>query len=114
VERGTAATDVAGEALCGRTVRSADLVDTDDAAASQERGLVGLLLRNPRFWLSVASILLALFAARHLLTGVPLHGGPLLPAPAHLSHWWSSYVDANHLLGTRSPAPAAPRRTPPR
>ena len=103
---GTAAIDVAREAVGGRTVRSADLVDTDDAAASQERGLVGLLLRNPRFWLVVGSILLALVAARDLLTGGPLHGGALLPAPAHLSHWWSSYVDANHLLGTGSAAPA--------
>ena len=26
--------------------------------------------------------------------------------PAHLSHWWGSYVEANHLLGTGSAAPA--------
>ena len=103
---GTAAIDVAREAVGGRSVRSADLVDTDDAAASQERGLVGLLLRNPRFWLVVGSVLLALVAARDLLTGGPLHGGALLPAPAHLSHWWGSYVEANHLLGTGSAAPA--------
>ncbi len=90
----------------GRSVRSADLVDADDAAASQERGLVGLLLRNPRFWLVVGSLLLALVAARDLLTGGPLHGGALLPAPAHLSHWWGSYVEASHLLGTGSAAPA--------
>ena len=55
----------------------------------------------------VGSILLALVAARDLLTGGPLHGGALLPAPAHLSHWWGPDVDANHLLGTGSAAPAA-------
>jgi len=103
---GSAAIDVAREAVGGRSVRSADLVDTDDPAASQERGLVGLLLRNPRFWLVVGSVLLALVAARDLLTGGPLHGGALLPAPAKLSHWWGSYVEANHLLGTGSAAPA--------
>ncbi len=103
---GSAAIDVARESVGGRTVRSADLVDTDDASASQERGLVGLLLRNPRFWLVVGSVVLALVAARDLLTGGPLHGGALLPAPVHLSHWWSTYLEGNHLFGTGSSAPA--------
>ena len=103
---GSAAVNVAREAVGGRRVRSAQQVDIDDATASQERGLIGLLLRNPRFWLVIGSVVLALVAARELLTGGPLHGGALLPAPADLSHWWGSYVEANHLLGTGSAAPA--------
>ncbi len=103
---GSAAVDLVREAVAGRTVRSAHSVDVDDDASSQEMGLVGLLLRNPRFWLVVASLTLALVAGRDLLTGGPLHGGALLAAPDGVGHWWSTYLSGSHPLGTGSSATA--------
>ncbi|MGI9157225.1 MAG: glycosyltransferase family 2 protein, partial [Marmoricola sp.] len=103
---GSAAVDLGRESVAGRTVRSAHSVSVDDDASSQERGLVALLLRNPRFWLVVAGVTLALVAGRGLLTGGPLHGGALLAAPNGVGHWWSSYLAGNHRLGTGSPATA--------
>ena len=105
-EFGSATVDLVREAVAGRTVRSAHSVRVDDDASAQERGLIGLLLRNPRFWLVVGSFTLALVAARGLLTGGPLHGGALLAAPEGVGHWWSTYLSGNHRLGTGTSAPA--------
>jgi GT2 family glycosyltransferase len=103
---GSAVLDLVREAVAGRTVRSAHSVHVDDDASTQERGLFGLLVRNPRFWLVVGSITLALVAGRGLLTGGPLHGGALLAAPDGVGHWWSTYLSGNHPLGTGTSATA--------
>jgi GT2 family glycosyltransferase len=103
---GSAVVDLVREAVAGRTIRSAHSVQLDDDASTQERGLVGLLLRNQRFWLIVGSFTLALVAARGLLTGGPLHGGALVAAPASVGHWWGSYLSGSHLLGTGTSASA--------
>ncbi|MDQ6641500.1 MAG: glycosyltransferase family 2 protein, partial [Actinomycetota bacterium] len=103
---GSAAIDLVREAVGGRTVRSAHSVEVHDDSATQERGLLGLLVRNPRFWLVVGSFTLALVAARGLLTGGPLHGGALPAAPDGVAHWWSAYLSGNHPLGTGTSATA--------
>ena len=96
---GSALVDVVREGLAGRSVRSAHSVDLEDEGAATEPGLLGLLVRNPRFWLVVASITLALVAWRGVLTGGHLQGGALLPAPSGVGHWWSTWGASRHLLG---------------
>jgi GT2 family glycosyltransferase len=70
-----------------------------------DTGLAVRLLRSPAFWASTASIVLAVVAGRELLSGGPLNGGALLPAPDGVGHWWRVWASSHQLLGTGSDAP---------
>ncbi len=72
---------------------------------ADEIGLVPRLLRSTTAWSVVASVVLALVAGRELLTGGPLNGGALLPAPDGVAHWWQVWGSSHQLLGTGSDAP---------
>jgi GT2 family glycosyltransferase len=70
-----------------------------------EVGLVLRLLRSTTFWAVVGSFVLAFVAGRDLLSGGPLHGGALLPAPDGVGSWWRLWGASNHRLGTGTDAP---------
>jgi GT2 family glycosyltransferase len=70
-----------------------------------EIGLALRLLRSTTFWAVVASFVLALVAGRDLLSGGPLQGGALLPAPDGAGHWWHVWAAGHQRLGTGSDAP---------
>jgi GT2 family glycosyltransferase len=72
---------------------------------AEEIGLVPRLLRSTTAWAVVASVVLALVAGRELLSGGPLNGGALLPAPDGVSHWWQVWGSSRQLLGTGSDTP---------
>jgi GT2 family glycosyltransferase len=72
---------------------------------AEEIGLSRRLARSTTFWAVVATFALALVAGRDLLSGGPLQGGSLLPAPDGVGHWWDVWVSGNQRLGTGSDAP---------
>jgi GT2 family glycosyltransferase len=72
---------------------------------AEEIGLGLRLLRSTRFWAVVLSFILALVAGRELLSGGPLQGGALLPAPDGVGHWWHLWATGHQRLGTGSDAP---------
>lgn len=74
-------------------------------AGTEDLGLLGRIVRSPTFWATTASLVLALVAGRALLSGGPLHGGALLPAPDGIGHWWQVWAGRHHSLGTGSDAP---------
>ncbi|GGF56374.1 hypothetical protein GCM10011519_32930 [Marmoricola endophyticus] len=102
---GTALVDIAREVVAGREVRTAHTVDLEDEGAATEPGLLGLLVRNPRFWLVLGSVVLAVVAWRAVLAGGYLQGGALLPVPDRVGHWWSTWSASTHLLGAGTAAP---------
>lgn len=61
-------------------------------------GRIGLLL----------AVVLAVIVGREWLSGEPLHGGALLPAPDGVRDWWSLWAARWHDLGTGTDAPAPP------
>lgn len=67
---------------------------------AEEIGLTRRLARSTTFWAVVASFVLALVAGRDLLSGGPLQGGALLPAPDGAGHWWQVWASGQHRLGT--------------
>lgn len=68
--------------------------------ASVARRLAG----SPSFWSLLVALALAVVAGREWLSGGPLHGGALLPVPSGVGHWWHTWADSRHLLGTGSDA----------
>ena len=72
---------------------------------SEEIGLGPRLARSTTFWAVVVSFVLALVAGRDLLSGGPLQGGALLPAPDGVGHWWHLWATGQQRLGTGSDAP---------
>ena len=72
---------------------------------ADEIGLVPRLLRSTTAWSVLVSVVLALVAGRELLSGGPLNGGALLPAPDGVGHWWRVWGSSHQLLGTGSDAP---------
>ena len=72
---------------------------------AEEIGLVPRLLRSTTAWSLVVSVVLALVAGRELLSGGPLNGGALLPAPDGVGHWWRVWGSSHQSLGTGSDAP---------
>jgi GT2 family glycosyltransferase len=72
---------------------------------AEEIGLGPRLLRSTTFWAVVVSVVLALVAGRGLLSGGPLQGGALLPAPDGVGHWWHLWATGRQRLGTGSDAP---------
>jgi GT2 family glycosyltransferase len=72
---------------------------------SEDLGLVARLVRSPSFWVGAASVVLAIVAGRELLSGGPLQGGALLPAPDGVGHWWRLWAAGHQDLGTGSDAP---------
>lgn len=93
-----------------RAVRSIgrDELDRRRDEKGDHRPLSVRLVRSPAAWSVLASIVLALVAARSLYGGGPLHGGALLPAPGGPGHWWSLWAQSWHWVGggTGRPAPA--------
>jgi GT2 family glycosyltransferase len=71
----------------------------------EDEGLALRVLRSPTFWAAAASLVLALVAGRALLSGGPLQGGALLPAPDGVGHWWRVWAASHQSLGTGSDAP---------
>jgi GT2 family glycosyltransferase len=74
-------------------------------AGAEEIGLTLRLLRSTSFWAVVASFVLAFVAGRELLSGGPLQGGALLPAPDGVAHWWQLWGADRQRLGTGTDAP---------
>jgi GT2 family glycosyltransferase len=71
---------------------------------AEQIGLGPRLLRSATFWAVVVSFVLALVAGRDLLSGGPLQGGALLPAPDDVGHWWHLWSTGHQRLGTGSDA----------
>jgi GT2 family glycosyltransferase len=88
----------------GHTARGAAARRTDRPV--DEVSYASLVLRSPLVWTFVGGLLLALVAGRQVLTGAPLQGGALLPAPEHVTHWWQTWAASWHWLGTGSNAVA--------
>ncbi|MCQ6249849.1 glycosyltransferase family 2 protein [Streptomyces malaysiensis] len=64
--------------------------------------------RKPGPMLFLVLLVVSLVACRDLLGAGALAGGALLPAPAHVSDLWSSYVDGWHPVGTGGTQSAPP------
>jgi GT2 family glycosyltransferase len=71
----------------------------------EDEGLFLRVLRSPAFWAAAGSLVLAVVAGRSLLSGGPLQGGALLPAPDGVGHWWQVWATGHQTLGTGSDAP---------
>ncbi|MGZ4595163.1 MAG: glycosyltransferase family 2 protein, partial [Actinomycetes bacterium] len=69
---------------------------------AEDSSLAARLVRSPTLWTFVATVVLALIAGRALLSGGPLHGGALLPAPDGVGHWWRVWSASHQSLGTGS------------
>jgi GT2 family glycosyltransferase len=74
-------------------------------AGSEDVGLPARALRSAWVWGVTVSVVLALLAGRDLLSGGPLQGGALLPAPDAVGHWWHVWAASHQNLGTGSDAP---------
>ncbi|MFE3218993.1 glycosyltransferase family 2 protein [Streptomyces antimycoticus] len=66
------------------------------------------IARKPGPMLFLVLLVVSLVACRDLLGAGALAGGALLPAPAHVSELWSSYVDGWHPVGTGGTQSAPP------
>ncbi|MFE2184922.1 glycosyltransferase family 2 protein [Streptomyces sp. NPDC059455] len=66
------------------------------------------IARRPGPMLFLVLLVVSLVACRDLLGAGALAGGALLPAPAHVSELWSSYVDGWHPVGTGGTQSAPP------
>ncbi|GAA1690582.1 glycosyltransferase [Streptomyces yatensis] len=66
------------------------------------------IARKPGPMLFLVLLVVSLVACRDLLGAGALAGGALLPAPAHVSDLWSSYVDGWHPVGTGGTQSAPP------
>ncbi|WAP56433.1 glycosyltransferase family 2 protein [Streptomyces sp. S465] len=66
------------------------------------------IARKPGPMLFLVLLVVSLVACRNLLGAGALAGGALLPAPAHVSALWSSYVDGWHPVGTGGTQSAPP------
>ncbi|MCG0287483.1 glycosyltransferase family 2 protein [Streptomyces sp. PSAA01] len=66
------------------------------------------IARRPGPMLFLVLLVVSLVACRDLLGAGALAGGALLPAPAHVSDLWSSYVDGWHPVGTGGTQSAPP------
>ncbi|MEU5272736.1 glycosyltransferase [Streptomyces hygroscopicus] len=66
------------------------------------------IARKPGPMLFLVLLVVSLVACRNLLGSGALAGGALLPAPAHVSALWSSYVDGWHPVGTGGTQSAPP------
>ncbi|MFE7665663.1 glycosyltransferase family 2 protein [Streptomyces celluloflavus] len=66
------------------------------------------IARKPGPVLFLLLLVVSLVAGRDLLGSGALSGGALLPAPAHASELWSSYLDNWHAVGTGDTAAAPP------
>lgn len=82
---------------------------TDDGA---DASWIRRTVRRPATWAVLAAILVAFFAGRGMLTGAPLRGGGLLPAPEGVGHWWHLWADSWHWIGEGTDTPAAPYALP--
>ncbi len=69
-------------------------------------------LLRPATWAVLVALVVALVAGRDLLSGEPLHGGGLLPAPDGVAHWWQLWASSWHWIGEGSASPAAPYSLP--
>lgn len=87
-----------GRAIWG-TVREAVHVRT---GAGPEATVSGQLLRSPTTWVLVLVLGVSLVAGRTLMSGGPLHGGALLPAPDGVGHWWRTWAESWHWIGVGS------------
>jgi len=67
---------------------------------------------RPATWAVIAAVVVALVAGHDLLSGDPLHGGGLLPAPDDVGHWWRLWSGSWHWIGEGSASPAAPYSLP--
>lgn len=96
-----------------RVERSVEGSETGPVSAEaqnlpEDTGLLARLLRSPRAWLVLLTLVVSVVAARDLVGGGALAGGALLPAPDGATDWWSLYLASGHDLGTGSAAPAGP------
>ncbi|MGH3411988.1 MAG: glycosyltransferase [Marmoricola sp.] len=76
-----------------------DLHDTGD-----DRPWFRRLVGSVDAWAVLVSVVVALVASRGLLSGPPLHGGALLPAPDGVGHWWHTWASGWHWVGQGSDA----------
>jgi len=82
-----------------------DQADRRRPAGAEDTGLAARFFRSPAVWTLLVAVVLALVAGRDLLSGGPLHGGALLPAPDGVGHWWRLWSASQQRLGTGSDAP---------
>jgi len=82
------------------------------AGSVQHGPLVGRLLRSPSAWGLVVTFVVALVAGRTMLTGAPLQGGALLPAPSSVGHWWGLWAHSWHWVGSGTDVPGPPYALP--
>ncbi|MDQ6935846.1 MAG: glycosyltransferase [Actinomycetota bacterium] len=106
-EVGTAVASTAREAVVRRNSSgTSGRPDPDEPGTPGDRGVLATVLASPSVLAVLAAVVLALVAGRDILTGPPLQGGALLPAPDGVGHWWGAWHVSVHMLGAGSAAPA--------
>ncbi|MCB5911157.1 glycosyltransferase family 2 protein [Streptomyces pinistramenti] len=104
---GRAAPDVASAGRHG-AVESGPGGDDADFLEIEQFARLKRIARRPAPVLFAVLLLVSLVACRGLLGSGSLTGGALLPAPAHVSELWASYLDSWHQVGVGDTASAPP------